>query len=35
MLTGPESLSQLAQVTTIGEVIGRSLRYEEISPEEA
>ena len=35
VLTGPESLSQLAQVSTIGEVIGRSLRYEEISPEEA
>ena len=35
VLTGPESLSQLEQVTTIGEVIGRSLRYEEISPEEA
>lgn len=34
VLTGPESLSHLAQVTTIGEVIGRSLRYEEISPEE-
>ena len=35
VLSGPESLSQLAQVSTIGEVIGRSLRYEEISPEEA
>jgi uncharacterized protein YbjT (DUF2867 family) len=35
VLTGPESLSQLAQVSTIGEVIGRSLRYEEISPDEA
>jgi uncharacterized protein YbjT (DUF2867 family) len=35
VLTGPESLSQLEQVVTIGEVIGRSLRYEEISPEEA
>jgi len=34
VLTGPESLSHLAQVNTIGEVIGRSLRYEEISPEE-
>jgi uncharacterized protein YbjT (DUF2867 family) len=35
VLTDPEALSQLAQVSTIGEVIGRSLRYEEISPEEA
>jgi uncharacterized protein YbjT (DUF2867 family) len=35
VLTGPESLSQRAQVSTIGDVIGRSLRYEEISPEEA
>src|SRR5262249_42719379 len=31
VLTGPESLSQRAQVNTIGEVIGRSLRYEEIA----
>lgn len=35
VLTGPESLSQLQQVTTIGEVIGRRLRYEELSPERA
>jgi uncharacterized protein YbjT (DUF2867 family) len=35
VLTGPESLSQLAQVATIGEVIGRSLRYEEMTPDEA
>jgi uncharacterized protein YbjT (DUF2867 family) len=35
VLTGPESLSQLEQVTTIGDVIGRRLRYEELSPEEA
>jgi uncharacterized protein YbjT (DUF2867 family) len=35
VLTGPQSLSQLEQVTIIGEVIGRSLRYEEMSPEEA
>jgi uncharacterized protein YbjT (DUF2867 family) len=34
VLTGPQSLTQLEQVSTIGEVIGRSLRYEEISPEE-
>ena len=35
MLTGPQSLSQFEQVSIIGEVIGRSLRFEEISPEEA
>jgi uncharacterized protein YbjT (DUF2867 family) len=35
VLTGPESLSQFKQVRIIGEVIGRSLRFEEISPEEA
>lgn len=35
VLTGPDSLSQREQVRIIGEVIGRSLRYEEISPEEA
>ena len=35
VLTGPESLTQSAQVMTIGEVIGRTLRYEEMSPEEA
>jgi len=35
VLTGPESLTQLAQVATIGEVIGRQLRFEEISPEQA
>ncbi len=35
VLTGPESLSQREQVATIGDVIGRSLRFEEISPEEA
>ncbi|HTG16654.1 MAG TPA: NAD(P)H-binding protein [Blastocatellia bacterium] len=34
VLTGPQSLSQLEQVITIGDVIGRSLRFEEISPEE-
>jgi uncharacterized protein YbjT (DUF2867 family) len=34
VLTGPQSLSQLEQVTTIGDVIGRSLRFEEIAPEE-
>jgi uncharacterized protein YbjT (DUF2867 family) len=35
VLTGPQSLSQLEQVSVIGDVIGRSLRFEEISPEEA
>ena len=35
VLTGPESLSQSEQVRIIGEVIGRPLRLEEISPEEA
>ena len=35
VLTGPESLSQLEQVATIGDVLDRSLRFEEMSPEEA
>jgi uncharacterized protein YbjT (DUF2867 family) len=35
VLTGPQSLSQFEQLTTIGRVIGRSLRIEEISPDEA
>ena len=35
VLTGPESLSQLEQVVTIGDVIGRPLRFEELSPEQA
>ena len=35
VLTGPQSLSQFEQLSTIGGVIGRSLRLEEISPEEA
>jgi len=34
VLTGPESLSQAAQVRAIGEAIGRPLRYEEVSPDE-
>jgi uncharacterized protein YbjT (DUF2867 family) len=33
VLTGPESLTQVDQVQTIGEAIGRALRFEEISPE--
>lgn len=35
VLTGPQSMSQLEQISTIGRVIGRSLRIEEISPGEA
>jgi uncharacterized protein YbjT (DUF2867 family) len=35
VLTGPQSLSQAEQISTIGAVIGRSLRLEEISPEDA
>src|SRR6266403_3876233 len=35
VLSGPESLSQFEQVSTIGGVIGRSLHIEEISPDEA
>jgi uncharacterized protein YbjT (DUF2867 family) len=35
VLTGPEALTQVEQVRTIGEAIGRPLRFEEISPEAA
>jgi uncharacterized protein YbjT (DUF2867 family) len=35
VLTGPQSLSQFDQVSTIGRVLGRSLRIEELSPDEA
>jgi uncharacterized protein YbjT (DUF2867 family) len=35
VLTGPQSLSQREQISTIGGVIGRSLRIEEMSPDEA
>ena len=35
VLTGPQSMTQLEQVSTIGRVIGRSLQVEEVSPEEA
>ncbi len=35
VLTGPQSLTQFEQVSTIGRVIGRSLQIEEISPDEA
>ncbi len=34
-LTGSQSLSQFEQISIIGSVIGRSLRMEEISPEDA
>ena len=34
VLTGPESLSQAAQVRAIGDVIGRPLRFDELSPDE-
>src|SRR5436189_215133 len=35
VLTGPQSLSQFEQISTIGSVIGRSLGIEEMSAEEA
>src|SRR5215472_15466193 len=35
VLTGPQSLTQFEQVSTIGRAIGRSLRIEEMSPDEA
>jgi len=35
VLTGPESSTQAEQVSTIGRALGRNLRYEEISPEQA
>ena len=35
VLTGPQSLTQLEQVSAIADAIGRSLRIEDISPEEA
>src|ERR1017187_7514607 len=35
VLTGPQSLSQFEQIATIGGVIGRALRIEEMSPEDA
>ena len=35
VLTGPESLTQFEQISTIGSVIGRSLRIDEMSPDEA
>jgi uncharacterized protein YbjT (DUF2867 family) len=35
VLTGPQSLSQFEQLSTIGRAIGRSLRIEEMSPDDA
>ncbi len=35
VLTGPQSLSQFEQVSTLGRALGRVLRVEEISPEQA
>src|SRR6185437_837086 len=35
VLTGPQSLTQTEQVNSIGNAIGRRLRIEEISPDEA
>jgi len=35
VLTGPQSLSQFEQISTIGSVLSRSLRIEEITPDEA
>jgi uncharacterized protein YbjT (DUF2867 family) len=34
VLTGPDSLSQAEQVRIIGEVLGRRVRFEELSPDE-
>jgi nucleoside-diphosphate-sugar epimerase len=34
VLTGPESLSQAEQVSIIGEVLGRSIEFQELSPDE-
>jgi len=35
VLTGPEAISQIDQVHAIGEAIGRRLRWEELSPDQA
>jgi len=35
VLTGPQSLSQFEQLSTIGRVTGRSFRIEEMSPDDA
>jgi uncharacterized protein YbjT (DUF2867 family) len=34
VLTGPESLSQAEQVSIIGEVLGRRITFQELSPDE-
>ena len=34
VLTGPESLSQAEQITIIGDVLGRRIRFEDLSPDE-
>src|SRR5215831_1480750 len=34
VLTGPESLSQAEQVSIIGDVVGRRVKFEELSPDE-
>ncbi|MGH3167711.1 MAG: NAD(P)H-binding protein, partial [Trebonia sp.] len=34
VLTGPESLSQAVQVSIIGDVLGRRIRFEELSPDD-
>jgi uncharacterized protein YbjT (DUF2867 family) len=34
VLTGPESLSQAEQVSIIGDVLGRPIRFEELTPDE-
>jgi uncharacterized protein YbjT (DUF2867 family) len=34
VLTGPESLSQAKQVSIIGDVVGRRVQFEELSPDE-
>jgi uncharacterized protein YbjT (DUF2867 family) len=34
VLTGPESLSQAKQVSIIGDVLGRRIRFQELSPDE-
>ena len=35
VLTGPQSLTQFEQISIIGQVLGRGLRIEEISPDQA
>jgi uncharacterized protein YbjT (DUF2867 family) len=34
VLTGPQSLSQAEQVSIVGDVLGRRIRFEELSPDE-